>query len=59
MMKILQFKLGARMQQELPFDGEENAEEESSLFEDDEEETEDEQQDRRSELHIVEHGSVE
>jgi hypothetical protein len=60
--QIESYALGARMQQELPFDGKEDSEEESSLFDDGEDgedgdvEAVDEQQRRRSELHIVEHG---
>jgi hypothetical protein len=56
--EIESYALGARMQQDLPFDGEEASEEESSLFEDmdNEEKAEGEQKDRKSELHIVERG---
>lgn len=66
--EIEQYALGARMQQDLPFTGEEATAEEASLFDDGEdgdggadedEETEDEQQRRRSELHIVENGGEE
>jgi hypothetical protein len=45
--EIEKYTLGARMQEELPFDGDEETGEESSLFEDD------------SELHIVERGNAE
>jgi hypothetical protein len=56
--EIESYALGARMQQDLPFDAEEDAGEEYSLFDGKEgggEGTEDEQQHHRSELHIVEH----
>lgn len=45
--EIESYAMGARMQQDLPFEGEESSAEESSLFEDGEGD---------SELHIVEHG---
>jgi hypothetical protein len=55
--EIENYALGARMQQDLPFEAEEGSAEESSLFGDGEDnEGEDEQQNRRSELHIVERG---
>jgi hypothetical protein len=61
--EIESYALGARMQQDLPFDGEEGSEEGASLFDDSEEdageESGSEQQRRRSELHIVENGGAE
>jgi hypothetical protein len=59
--EIESYALGARMQEDLPFDAEESSEGEASLFDDgdDGEGEGDDQQRRRSELHIVENGGEE